>query len=68
MLETLEVEGVSVAIKTSWVGASTSVVELLELESNNFREFTNPPELFITKFLICRATLNRLSRLQLKGP
>ena len=58
MLETLEIEGVTVAIETSWVGASTSVGELLELEGNNFREFTNLPELFVTKSLISRATLS----------
>ena len=58
----LEVKGVSAVTGTLEVVASTLIGELLELESNVFKVFTNPPELFVTKSLIYRATLNRVDK------
>ena len=59
---TLEVKGVLVVVVTSGVAASTSVGGLLELEINDFKEFTNPPEWFVTKSLVSGATLNRVDK------
>ena len=51
-LEVFRVVGISVAVDVLRMGASTSAGGLLELESNDFREFTSPPELAATRSLI----------------
>ena len=61
-LETFGVVGIPVAIEVSGRGASTSAGGLLELESNDFREFTSLPKLAVTISLISGATLNKLAK------